>query len=59
MQVLTKSPEGKGIDEGDMFRFNAGFTDKMRRIKVGHATMLLPAVRPVSVAVQRPLRAAV
>ena len=34
VQVLTKSPEGKGIDEGDMFRFNAGFTDKMRRIKV-------------------------
>jgi hypothetical protein len=50
VQVLTKSPEGKGIDEGDMFRFNAGFTDKMRRIKVGFAIVLLPAVRPVSVA---------
>jgi cullin 1 len=38
-KVLTKSPEGKGIDEGDIFRFNAGFTDKMRRIKI-----MLPAL---------------
>jgi hypothetical protein len=34
LQVLTKAPEGKTIDEGDVFSFNAGFTDKMRRIKV-------------------------
>ena len=43
MQVLTKSPEGKGIDEGDLFRFNAGFTDKMRRIKVSSCTPWMSA----------------
>jgi hypothetical protein len=40
--VLTKTPEGKTIDEGDVFGFNAGFTDKMRRIKV---CATLPAAR--------------
>ncbi len=34
-RVLAKEPNNKTINKTDNFSFNAAFTDRMRRIKVG------------------------
>ena len=33
-QILVKEPDNRTIAKTDTFRVNAGFTDRMRRIKV-------------------------
>ncbi|CAG7919927.1 unnamed protein product [Penicillium olsonii] len=33
-RILTKTPKGKEVNETDTFRYNAGFTDKQKRIKI-------------------------
>ena len=33
-QILTKSPKGKEMSESDVFTFNRGFTDRLRKIKM-------------------------
>jgi len=34
-RILTKEPKGRDVDEGDAFHFNAGFTSKQLKFKVG------------------------
>lgn len=43
-KILTKTPEGKTIVDGDTFAFNNKFTDRLRRIKVPPCRRLPPFV---------------
>lgn len=38
-KVLLKTPENSKIDNGDKFAVNAGFSDKMRRLRIPIATL--------------------
>jgi cullin 4 len=34
VRVLLKEPRGRDVDERDRFSFNAGFTERLFRIKI-------------------------
>lgn len=39
MRVLLKEPKGREVDDGDVFRFNDGFSEKLFRIKINSIQM--------------------
>lgn len=37
--MLTKTPRGRDVDDGDKFAFNTDFTNKLFRIKINQIQM--------------------
>lgn len=37
--MLLKEPKGREVDDGDVFRFNDGFSEKLFRIKINSIQM--------------------